>query len=64
MITGIFKYFVGQRLNSPMAGAFPVTNARKRQLIVKFFRFIARYMITGMCKFIAVQRLNSPMTGA
>ena len=46
------------------AEACPVTNARKRQLIVKIFRDFVRYMITGMCKFIAGQRLNSPMTGA
>jgi len=64
MITGMCKFIAGQRLNSPMTGACPVSNARNRQLIVKIFRYFARYMITGMYKYIAGQRLNSPMTGA
>jgi len=41
MITGMYKYIAGQRLNSPMTGACPVTNARNRQLIVKIFRYFA-----------------------
>jgi len=35
MITGMSKYIAGQRLNSPMTGACPITNARNRQLIEK-----------------------------
>jgi len=44
MITGMYKYIAGQRLNSPITGAHPVTNARNRQLIKKNFqRFCTTY---------------------
>ena len=58
------EYILGQRLNSPITGAQPETNARNRQLFKKVFRDFARYIITGMYKYIAGQRLNSPITGA
>jgi len=38
MITGMYKNIAGQRLNSPITGVRPVTNARNRQLIEKTFQ--------------------------
>ena len=62
--TSITIAIASGRSSGIAAEACPVTNARKRQLIVKIFRDFVRYMFTGMYKYIAGQRLNSPMTGA